>query len=229
MLVLALTAGLVWGADGAPPVVPRGKPIRPATPATAVDPSAPGAVRLPGGILITNLPSSVLPKSATNVVRLPTAAARRFEPLGYLATSFTVLSRFFLAPPEAASVAQATPTARWESIRGQVPQDVLELDGRKVAIAGFMLPVTLNEGRTTEFLLLRSQSACCFGMVPRVNELIIVKVPAPGVVPKPDVPVVVGGTLSLRWIGEGGQLTAIYDLAGDKVERVEEKEPPRNR
>ena len=85
------------------------------------------------------------------------------------------------------------------------------------------MPVALEDGRTREFLLLRTQSACCFGLVPRVNELIIVKVPAPGVVPKPDVPVVVGGRLELKWIGAAGQLTAIYEIAGDKVERVEEK------
>lgn len=94
------------------------------------------------------------------------------------------------------------------------------MDGKKIALAGFTLPLTLANGRATEFLLLRSQAACCFGMVPRVNELVMVKMPPPGMVPVLDTPMVVAGTLSLKWIGESGQLTAIYELRADKVERA---------
>jgi hypothetical protein len=57
-------------------------------------------------------------------------------------------------------------------------------------------------------------------MVPRVNELVMVKMAPPGVKPILDVPVVVGGTLSIQWIGED-QLTAIYEMRADKVERAE--------
>jgi len=66
-------------------------------------------------------------------------------------------------------------------VRRQIPDDVLAMNGRKVALAGFVLPLALADGRATEFLLLRTQSACCFGLVPRVNELVIVKVAPPGI------------------------------------------------
>lgn len=227
MLTLAVAAvaalAIARGAERSVPPGPRGQPIRPRLPAPGAGLTNAGVVTLPGGIVITNLPASVLPKSPTNIVRLPTTAARKFQPLGYTPTSFTVLARFFLNVPPPGASPEATPGARWEELKRQIPQDVLDLEGRKVAIAGFLLPVALEHGRTREFLLLRTQSACCFGLVPRVNELIIVNVPAPGVVPKPDVPVVVAGTLALKWIGEAGQLTAIYAIAGDQVERVEEK------
>lgn len=196
---------------------PRGKPIRP--PASRLT-NAPQAtiVTLPGGVVITNLPPELLPQS-TNVVRLPTRAARKFEPLGFQSTSFTVLARFFPKPPPPDPT---RPVAElWEEMRRQIPEDVLALNGRKVALAGFILPISLVDGRTQEFLLLRTQSACCFGMVPRVNELVIVKAPAPGIKPVPDTPFVVGGTFGVRWIGEAGQLTALYEMQAEKVERAE--------
>jgi hypothetical protein len=179
-------------------------------------------VTLPGGIVLTNIPADLLPKT-TNVVRLPTWAARKFEPQGYLATSFTVLARFFLKLPESGAEASLTPRSRWDAVRQQIPEDVLAMDGRKIALAGFVLPIALSEGRATEFLLLRTQAACCFGMVPRVNEFIVVKAPPQGVTPAVDTPFVVAGTLSLKWIGEGPQLTGIYEMKADKVERVSDR------
>jgi hypothetical protein len=183
--------------------------------------TSPTVVTLPGGIVITNLPRGVLPKSPTNTVRLPTWAARRFEPLGYTPTSFTLLARFLLNAPETRAGSTGASTETWEEVRRQIPDDVLRLDGRKVALAGFLLPLSLNNGRSTEFLLLRNQSACCFGLVPRVNELVFVKMAPPGVTPRVDVAVVVAGTLRLKWIGEGGQLTGIYEIAAERFEWVE--------
>jgi hypothetical protein len=168
--------------------------------------------------VLTNLPASVLPTSPTNTVRLPTWAARKFQPLGYEPASFTVLARFFLDMP--AAEPGATPEARWDALRQQIPADVLALDGQKVALAGFILPLSLQDGRTSRFLLLRSQSACCFGLMPRVNELVVVQVPSPGIRPQPDTPFVVAGKFNVQWIGEGDQLIAIYQLQADRVEVV---------
>lgn len=223
-LALLLTLAAVvatWTAAGQPSTNgPRGKPIRsPASRLTNAPPPDLGAanvVTLPGGVVITNLPPAYLPQSRTNTVRLPTWASRKFEPLGYLPTSFTVLARFFPRLPEPGL--DLSPSARWEAVRGQIPEEVLAMSGRKVALAGFILPLTLADGRATQFLLLRTQSACCFGLVPRVNELIIVKMPPPGITPRPDTPFLVAGTLWVKWVGEGGQLTAIYEMDGEKVE-----------
>jgi hypothetical protein len=202
---------------------PRGKPIRPPalrlTNALPADLDTSGVLTLPGGVVITNLPKEFLPRT-TNIIRLPTRAARKFEPLGYLSTSFTVLARFFVKVPQFGPGSDLTASARWDAVRQQIPEDVLAMNGKKVALAGFTLPLVLADGRATEFLLLRTQSACCFGMVPRVNELVIVKMAPPGVTPLLDTPVVAAGTLTLKWIGEGDQLTAIYEMQADKVERA---------
>lgn len=197
---------------------PRGQPIRP--PASRLTNAPPAGlnpatvVTLPGGVVITNLPGEFLPRSPTNMIRLPARAARKFEPLGYLPINFTILARFFLRLPEPG----ATPAARWDAVWRQIPEEIQAMNNRKVALVGFVLPMTVANGRSTEFLLLRTQSACCFGMVPRVNELVIVKVAPPGIAPRPDTPMVVAGTLKLKWIGEGDQLTAIYEMQGDRVE-----------
>jgi hypothetical protein len=190
-------------------VIPRGKPIRPPEGV-----STQNVVRLPGGVVITNVPGEFLPRT-TNILRLPPAAARKYQPLGYQPTSFTELARFFITPEKFTNA-----TTRWEELRKEIPADVLAMNGNKVALAGFTLPLKLENGRATEFLLLRSQTACCFGMVPRVNELVIVKMAAPGMKPILDTPVVVAGTLAVKWIGED-QLTAIYEMQADKVERAE--------
>ena len=202
------------------PPGPRGEPIRPpgaTKPAPATIPT--NIITLPGGVVITNIPGEFLP-SSVKIVPLPSVAARRLAKYGYEPTSFTVLARYFPEAPENAS--ELSPAARWESVREQIPDDVLALDGKKIAIAGFTLPITLVDGRATEFLLLRTQAACCFGMVPRVNEIVMVKMEPPGMVPELDVPVVVGGTLELKWIGESDQLTAMYELHADRVERAAE-------
>ena len=207
LLISMLLVASMFAAESR--TTPRGKPIRPVEGV-----STQNVVRLPGGVVITNVPDEFLPRT-TNIVRLPSAAARKFQPMGYHPTSFTELARFFITPEQFTNA----PT-RWEELRKKIPEDVLALNGKKVALAGFTLPIALKDGRATEFLLLRSQAACCFGMVPRVNELVMVKMAPPGMKPILDVPVVVGGTLSVKWIGED-QLTAIYEMQADKVERAE--------
>lgn len=195
---------------------PRGQPIRPAAaPADSTNAITQNIVRLPGGVLLTNIPGEFLPADSRQV-RLPSVAARKFEPLGYTATSFAVLSRFF---PKTSFVEGASAEDRWEELRKQIPEDVLALDGKKVALVGFTLPLTLVDGRATEFLLLRTQSACCFGQVPRVNEYVYVKMPK-GMKPELDRPTIVGGILSVKWMGEGDELAGLYELHADRIELV---------
>lgn len=207
LLFFALLLMPVFAAEDR--IIPRGKPIRPPEGV-----STQNVVRLPGGVVITNVPAEFLPRT-TNIVRLPSAAARKYQPQGYQPTSFTELARFFITPEKFTNAA-----TRWEELRKEIPEDVLAMNGAKVALAGFTLPLKLENGRATEFLLLRSQAACCFGMVPRVNELVMVKMTAPGMKPILDTPVVVAGTLAVKWIGED-QLTAIYEMQAERVERAE--------
>src|SRR2546423_1386094 len=44
--------------------------------------------------------------------------------------------------------------------KDQIPAPVRALDGRKVAIQGFMIPITLERGATKEFLIAKGQYCC---------------------------------------------------------------------
>jgi hypothetical protein len=133
------------------------------------------------------------------------AARAALEPL-----SFDVLSSFPFRPPPHDP---KTPDGDSELGMEQVPEAVRQLDGRRVAITGFMLPIRVKEGHVTEFLLLRDQSLCCFGTIPSMNDWIVVKAAGRGVRPLMDVPITIGGTLQVRGRFENSYLIGIYHMS----------------
>jgi hypothetical protein len=58
---------------------------------------------------------------------------------------------------------------------------------------------------------------CCYGVMPRINEWVVVKMNGRGVPPLMDVPITFEGTLKVGAMYENGYLTGIYLLAGDKM------------
>ena len=92
-----------------------------------------------------------------------------------------------------------------------------KLDDQRVAITGFMLPTKFKNGRVTEFLLMKDQSGCCFGAMPRINEWIIVKMMNDGVPPLMDMPLTFVGKLKVGEVFEEGYLAGIYQLEGEKL------------
>ena len=126
---------------------------------------------------------------------------------------FDQLASFeFVAPPDESKVPEA---------EKQIPAPVRELDAKKVAVTGFMLPVKMHEGLVTEFLLVKDPMMCCYGVMPKVNEWVVVKMNGKGVPPLMDVPITFEGTLKVGQLYEGGYLTGLYLLQGDR--RVETK------
>lgn len=59
---------------------------------------------------------------------------------------------------------------------GNIPQDVKELTGAKVKITGFMIPMDQAEA-ITQFALVPSLFACCFGQPPQIQHTIVVNCP----------------------------------------------------
>jgi hypothetical protein len=98
-----------------------------------------------------------------------------------------------------------------------IPEAVRELDGRLVAIQGFMLPLRLEGGLVTELLLMRDQSMCCFGVIPRMNDWVGVTMAAPGVKALMDQPVIVYGRLHVGETYDEGLLTRIYHMEGEEL------------
>ncbi|HEY8994218.1 MAG TPA: DUF3299 domain-containing protein [Lacunisphaera sp.] len=130
-----------------------------------------------------------------------------------LAAGFDKLASFEFTPPEDPAKAAAADA--------QIPERVRKLDAKKVTVTGFMLPVKMESGLVTEFLLMKDQTGCCYGVMPKVTEWVVVKMAGKGVAPMMDVPITFEGTLSVGQIYESGYLTGLYLLKGDR--RVQNK------
>jgi hypothetical protein len=102
-------------------------------------------------------------------------------------------------------------------VRAQIPASIQALDGKKFVITGFLLPVRMDDGVAVEFLLMRNQSMCCYGVPPKINEWITVKMRGRGVAAEMDRPIAVVGNLRVGAIQENGFLTGIYQMDGEKV------------
>jgi hypothetical protein len=138
---------------------------------------------------------------------------------GYVKLSFARLSAFKFTPPEYDPV--ATPDAPPPSVDGQIPETIRKFDGQKAVVTGFMVPTHMEGAVVTEFMLVSSPSLCCYGIVPNMNEWVVVKMPAgAGVPPLMDVPVAVSGKLHVHGQFENGYLTGIYQLDAERVEPV---------
>lgn len=96
-----------------------------------------------------------------------------------------------------------------------IPELVKSLDGQRVAITGFMLPVDFDGGKVKSFLLLQNQMACCFGMTPKDNEFVYVEMNNGGNTKyMPDWPLTVVGKLE---VGKKLLVNSIYRMEADDV------------
>lgn len=100
----------------------------------------------------------------------------------------------------------------------QIPKTVRDFSNKRVALKGFMLPLKVEGGLVTEMLIMRDQSMCCYGAVPKINEWVSVKMSSKGVKPVMDQPVTFFGKLKIGAIRENGYLVGIYAMDGEKVE-----------
>ncbi len=136
---------------------------------------------------------------------------------GYAPLDFQRLSGFVFDLDQA--VREASPTnlqyAIAQTLR-QIPTNLLALDHHPVSLEGFVLPLRLTNGLCTEFLLMRDQSMCCFGKLPRINEWVAVVAPA-GFKAELDRPQVVSGKFEVGDFREEGRLVGLYRLTADHV------------
>jgi hypothetical protein len=159
-------------------------------------------------------PGSPLPGNAgSNVLPGPPLAALE-GPLetisGYASIAYTQLAGFkFRPPPQPHAPDQPPP-----DVLAQVPAAIRRLDGKKVVLTGFMLPLKLEKGLATEFFFLSSPTACCYGIMPEVNEWMFVKMRDEGLPAIQDVPMFLAGRLQVRARWDEGYLIGIYDLEG---------------
>lgn len=147
-----------------------------------------------------------------------TAAPAAAEKQEFERVDFGLLAAFNYVPPGYETmVPGAPPPAANAKPQDQIPDFVRALDAKKVAVTGFMLPTKFKDGKVTEFLLMKDQSGCCFGAMPRINEWIIVKMGNGGIPPLMDVPLTLIGQLKVGEVFEEGYLSGIYQLNGERM------------
>src|SRR4051812_29080250 len=137
---------------------------------------------------------------------------------GYLKLGFEQLASYQFNPPPFDPA--ATPNAKPPTGEEQIPSAVKGWNGKKAVITGYMVPVKMDKGLVTEFLLMRNTMSCCFGAVPNMNEWVVVKMKK-GVQPMMDVPVAFYGELKVGAMFENGYMTGLYELEGEKMGEVQ--------
>lgn len=133
---------------------------------------------------------------------------------GYLKLGFDRLSGFPFNP---AAYDSAKPDSPPPSAADQIPDRVKQLDGKKALVTGFMLPVKTDKGLVTEFLLMKDPMMCCYGVVPQINEWIVVRMTNNGVQALQDVPISFYGKLHVKELYDNGYLSGIYLLEAEKM------------
>lgn len=146
---------------------------------------------------IISIPPELLPSGYTGV---------DFERLG--SYNFVLSEDVVNRPAEGGSLAGP---------HSQIPDGIQKLDGEKVGIRGFLLPVRMDDGLAVEFLLLRDRSFCCYGTAPKINQWITVKAKGRGAKPTMDQVITVFGTLHVGEMREKGFLVGVYELEADKI------------
>lgn len=139
----------------------------------------------------------------------------------YLRVPFSFLSDYWLDEPDWRQLADSEYVGSL-SYDSEIPDKVKQLDEKKVAITGYMLPIDVDGGEVKRLLLLQSTMSCCFGVAPRINEVIYVESSRKQKIQMVmDVPITVFGRLSVgQQFREDLMLMGVYQLELDEVKRA---------
>jgi hypothetical protein len=172
-------------------------------------------MRFPAGLIC---PLAMLALAVAGSVRAADPPARAGEALtrdGYLKAGFDLLSSFDFTPPN--DTGAPAPAAAITAAMTQIPTRIQALDGRKVMVTGYMLPLKMTGNRVSEFLLVSSPMICCFGTVPQMNNWIVVRMTGAGAPVLMDSPIQFFGRLHVGKIVEDEVLAGIFLLDGEKM------------
>ena len=94
---------------------------------------------------------------------------------------------------------------------GNIPQDVKDLNGVKIRTHGFMIPLDQADN-ITEFALVPSLFACCFGQPPQVQHTMVVHTPKGKAVGYFPDEIVVEGNLVVNEKKEDGLVVSVFEV-----------------
>lgn len=157
--------------------------------------------------------SRVPARAAESSVNAKIAPSKDASGAEFTVVGFDKLSAFKYEVPD-----ETKPNPDTDKGDSQIPQSVKDFNGKRIALKGFMLPLKVEGGLVTELLIMRDQSMCCFGAVPKINEWVSVKMTGKGVKPVMDQAITLVGKLKVGGIKENGYLVGIYAMDGERLE-----------
>lgn len=141
-------------------------------------------------------------------------AAEAFSTKNYMPVNFGVLASYSidLGNPEVTGS-----MTEEEYAASKIPAAIKELDGKRVVVPAYMLPLVFADGGVTQFLGMASTTSCCYGQEPILTEIIAVKMKTGTTQALMDSPLFLYGTLRVGPVVQDGYVTAVYSLECDKV------------
>lgn len=108
--------------------------------------------------------------------------------------------------------------AGWKYTKGLegMPDTTKALDGKKVAMIGFMLPIDEVKD-IRHFLLVQSLWSCCYGTPPDIHGIVRIEMPKDRPIDYSFEPLLITGTLRVGATMEDGYCIDIYQLHADSV------------
>jgi hypothetical protein len=135
-----------------------------------------------------------------------------------LVIGFDQLAGFRLAlTPELELTTNRTAWAD-SQVMAMIPESIRKLDGQRIFVEGFMLPIGYEKDRLAEFILVRDMPGCCYGGPPNAHEWVKAVVKSPKLTTEMDHPVRVRGIFRVGVERQGGYLSSIYRLDAETAE-----------
>jgi hypothetical protein len=213
LFLVAVTArGHAQSAAGPKPAAAvHGEPINAPPPATPAPKAATASVPAAGvkpASTASAAPAAATPAAAAT--NLAASAAGQSDELDW-----EDLASYEFENPEGVQKSEATLVGEANS---EIPAAIKKLDGKKTSITGFVLPLVYQKGQITQFLVLRNQSACCFGVAPKITEWVNVKLKGEGLeTPPMDQPVTVRGMLHVGAVMQDRGIVDLYQMDGAQL------------
>jgi hypothetical protein len=103
-------------------------------------------------------------------------------------------------------------------VMAMIPESIRKLDGQRISVEGFMLPIGYEKDRLAEFILIRDMPGCCYGGPPNAHEWVKAVVKSPKITTEMYHPVRVRGIFHVGVERQGGYLSSIYRLDAETAE-----------
>lgn len=170
---------------------PQGDLIAPPTPATNA---------VSGGLI--SAPAIAVTATNSNVIKTNSDLV-----------GFDILSGFQIPMTEELEYCTNHPEIADATINKMIPKSVHDLNGKKVSIEGYIIPLNWDNDKVNEFLIARDPMGCCYGATPEIHQFVRVKMKPPGISPTDFYVVRAHGVLKVGADrSKGGGLGSIYRM-----------------